>query len=238
MSRVDSPEALLAEIRGQGGVRLESIDAGRFPQPEPVNTHEALSVAPLKDDRPLVRRADDKFSTFVGGKGFRVVVFGEYYALSPMGQGKIRKPYEIPFNVPALEGALSLIASKLLDAALKKLYPDAVKFRTHDIKSVEPLSSDTAPTNSLQYMDRDRLERHVSEHKVPLNPADYPKLEHLREACIDHHQNKQGFEAREARKQAERREHAELMRLNPDLDPEAKKDKEEIVGPKKDSFLA
>ncbi len=232
-ARVDSPEALLAEIRGQNGVHLTSIDAGRMPQPPAVNPHDALTVAPLKDDRPLVRRADDKFSTFVGGQGFRVVVFGEYYALAPMGQGKVRKPYEIPFNVPALEGALSLIATKLLDVALKRHYPDAIKFRTHEIKSVEALSADTPPTTSLQYKDRDRLERHVHEHKVPLNPAEYPKLEHLREACIDFQLNPKDFEKREARRQADRKADAELMRLNPDLDPDARK-----PAPGSDKFLS
>lgn len=239
--RIDSPEALLAEIRGMNGVRLTSIDEGRMPQPPRVSPHDALTVEPLRGEESLVRRADDKHSVYVGGKGFRVVVFGEYYALSPMGKGKIRKPYELAFNVPALEGALSLIATKLLDAALKKHYPDAVKFRTHEIKSVEALSSDTPPTNSLQYMDRPRLERWAVENKVPIKLDEYTKLADLRETLIDFRLNPGSFEKREARRQVERMELAELMRLNPDLDPDKPKpaeQKEEPVGPKRDSFLS
>lgn len=209
---------LLAELKGVKGLtHFESVDAGRDVQPDRTVGEDALRVAPLKDDRTLMRKYDDKFSTAIGGKGYRMVVRGEFVAQNPSGQGKVRRPYELAFNVPKLDGALSLIVSKLLLPALRAAYEGVVNYRTHEPVSVEPLSPDMPAPDNLQYFDRDRLERFVEENRVPIRSHEYEKVEDLRESVIDWKLNPVGFEKRDAHRQKARAEMAELVALNPHL---------------------
>lgn len=209
-------DPLLAELRGlSGNPELSQPDASAHPaetaQPDP------LDVAPRPKQGSLVKQADAKFSTRAGGKGYRVVVGGDYYTRSADSSGKVLKPFELAFNLPHLEAALSTIVSKLLLSALQKNYPGVINFRTHTIISATPLTPDTPPTTSLQFMDRERLERYIQDNGVPIDPNVYEDVVHLREAVIDHKLNPKDFDKREARRRAARAEMAELLAMNPDL---------------------
>lgn len=218
MPRTDTQETLLKDLKGVPGLsKFESIDAHKFPQPDPETLPDPLRVTPPRDARTPAQRLDAAHALKAGGSGYACIVEGEYTALAPNGgKGKVRKPYRLNFTVPQQEGALALIVSKLLMPALRKFHPDVVHFRTHEIVSCEPLG-DAPPTDSLQYMGREGLEFFAREHRVPVDVKQYPKLTDLRETLIDWKLNPKGFEAREARRQAERAEMAELMRLNPQL---------------------
>lgn len=213
-------DPLLAELKGlPGAPSHQAPDAAAFPgaDSEPAPSSDPLDVTPRPTATPLVAAANAKHSKAVGGKGFRITVAGDYYVLASEGNGKITKRYELSFNLPSVDGALGKIVGKLLVPALKKHYPGALGYRTHEVVSAVPLTDDTPPTNSLQFMDRGRLERYIIDNAVPIDPKTYPDTAHLREACVDHKLNPNGFERREARKQAERAETRELLAMNPDL---------------------
>lgn len=225
---------ILKEIQGLGpSASVESPDAARLPGAvgAPTPDRDPLDVTPPPPG-PAIKRADAVHATRAGGKGYRVVVSGEYFVRASEGKGRITKRYSLAFNVPSLEAILSKLLKKpadgsdgVLTRALKKHYPGAIGPRTHEIVEAKPLSPDTAPTNSLQFMDRARLERYIAENGVPINPADYSEVTTLRDAVIDQKLNPKGFEEREARRQAERAEQRELLDMNPDLiDPAEQKE--------------
>jgi hypothetical protein len=212
-------DALLAELGGVAA--LSQPDKAEMPGAADSPTKDAYDVTPTPDARPLAQRADAKFSVAAGGKGYNVVVVGDYFVPSAEGKGKILKPYRLDFNLMSLDGALSVIVSKLLLPKLRKVYgSNVVNFHTHNVVEAKPLSAASAPINSLQYMDRPRLERYVAENGVPVDPKAYPDVSHLREAVIDHKLNPKGFELREAARQEDREKTAELLRMNPDIAPE------------------
>lgn len=217
-------DPLLAELRGlPGAPAVTAPDALTLPgattaPPPPAN--DPLDVSRKPTVSPAIERANAQHSIKAGGRGFRVTVAGDYYVNAKEGKGKITKRYELSFNLPSLDGALSKIVGKLLLPALKTHYEGALGYRTHEVISAEPLTADTPPTNSLQFMDKERLGRYILENGIPINPAAYPDVQHLREACIDHRLNPKGFEEREARKQAERAETRELLEMNPEIKPE------------------
>lgn len=205
-------DPLVAQLNGKKGITDDNVSVPAESLRDP------LDVTPVTSSAPSIQKSDAVHSTKVaGGKGYRVVVVGDFYRLAKEGKGKVADRYELAFNLPALEGALSKIVGKLLLPALQKRYPGAIGYRTHEVKSAEPLTPDTPPTNSLQFMDRERLERYIVDNGVPIAPADYDDVLVLREAVIDHKLNPKDFEKREARKQAERAETRELMALNPEL---------------------
>lgn len=209
-------DELLKELQGDTTTQITSPDgetAGDASQRDP------LDVAPQADTRSATTKADAKHAIKAGGKGYEVVVAGEYYTHSSDSTKKIVKPYELSFNLPSLEGALSVIVGKLLVPKLQKFDAQALTYRTHEIIRATPLTPDTPPTTSLQFMDQDRLERYIADNAVPINPEDYSDVVHLRESVIDHQLNPNGFEKREAIRQADRAKTRELLAMNPDLDP-------------------
>lgn len=181
-----------------------------------------LTVATPQAPSP-VQAADSAHATKVGGKGWKVVVKGEYYAENVGGQrGKIAKPYEAAFNLPHLYdgAALSIIKNKLLDSALRKLYPDFIAVRTNKIASATPLSGETPLSTNIQFMNRGQLVAHVAHIRAPINCASYKDDADLRDALIDFIQTPDGFEKREAKRQSDRNIDAELANLNPDIEVE------------------
>jgi hypothetical protein len=216
---------------------LPYIDAepGRAPSRD-----AQLTVLP-PTPKPAAQAADEKHAVAAGGAGYRVDVRGDYYAPNPDGKGKIKKPYDLSFNVPRAEGAPSVIKNKLLLPALRRKHPEATRHRTFRVVRIVPRDpSKTAKSNNLAYMDRDQLEQYVVFARVPVDVASYPKTDEgtldLRESIIDFVQNpdpvrldEKGkntvnpgdpgtFLARERERQAERQGDRELADLNPDLE--------------------
>jgi hypothetical protein len=153
-------------------------------------------------------------SIAAGGKGYKVRVRGQYYVPASNGaRGKITKEYALDFILPSVEKALVTIVTKLLRPALRKLDPASMGFRTHELVDVTPLGGAPAPRH-LALMDRKALEAHVAANDVPVKPEEYEDVTNLRDAVIDFTQNPKGFEAREAARQADRKEFAELKKLN------------------------
>lgn len=140
---------------------------------------------------PRAQTLDKTHSKAAGGNGYRVVVEGEYYAKSIETKGNVIKRYKLPFNLPSLinakgESPLGIIVGKLLKAALVKLDPLAVTFRTHAIISVDPLNGAPEPT-SIQYMNFEALKSYVktSLPEFPVDVDEYFDVAHLREDVID-----------------------------------------------------
>lgn len=213
---VPSQDALMKELAGAAGGEL--IDPLEL---DPALTNDPLETKPVA--APSATAAlNAEHSTKAGGKGFAVTVQGEYYAPAQDAPGKkIKKPYKVTINLPSLDSALSIIKNKLINAAIKRAYPESLGERTCEIVSAIPLSPSTQESNHLQFMNRPRLERYVVDHGVPLKPEDYDDVVVLRNAVIDFTLNPKGFEAREAAKQADRKIEAELAEMNPGLAAEA-----------------
>lgn len=213
---VHSETDLMKELNGD---MPPMIDPPPAPAP---NRDTELTIGP-KREPSKVAQADAIHSTRNGGKGYRVTVVGEYLAQDPAGRGKIKKPYEVAFNLVQLEGALSVIKNRMLDAALKKKHPDFVTVRTNKIKDATPLSPDTPESQNIAFMNRGQLTKYVlsAQPPVPVDPAAYPDVTHLRDAIIDYIQTPDGFKTREAARQVQRQLDRELAELNPDLELES-----------------
>jgi hypothetical protein len=227
---------LLDQLNGRAA-DLPPFVGGEAPAPAPVRDAELKMPEPAA---PMGLQAlDAAHSTVVGGAGYRVKVRGDYYAEGPNGKGKVKKAYEAEFNVPRLEGCLSLIKNRLLKPTLRKLHPDFVTDRTLEIVSYQPIGG--APkSDSLAYMNRPDLENVARLKRVPVDLASFPKNDAgtaaLRESLIDYVQNpdpirldEKGrntvrpgdpgtFVARENERRAKRIEDAELAVLNPGLE--------------------
>lgn len=232
MSNETMKDPLLAELSGQGseeqqaplppGAQLEVKTEGQDPQMHPATLaaaaaeHDPLAVQP-KPAAPLVAQKDAVHATKFGGKGYRVTVEGNYYAPAKDAPGKkVVKPYKVEVNLPQLDGALSVIKSKLLPIVLPKKYADYLGFQTHAITGYEAIGG--APeSNHLSLMKRPQLEQFVAQNSVPLSPAEYADTEVLRAAVIDWTLNPKDFEKREAARQADRAETKKLLDMNPEL---------------------
>jgi len=181
---------------------------------------DALEVVPAKP-LPIAKRADAVHSTSApGGKGFRCVVRGEYYALAGNdGQrGKVLKPYEITVNVPKSDGAMGVIVRSLLLPAIKKLHPEATGYRTHELVSIEPLTADTPAATNVMYMTRPQLLALIVEKKAPIDVAFYTDTSDLRSSLVDFLQNPlEVFTRREEKRKASLAEKKELAEMNPDV---------------------
>lgn len=151
----------------------------------------ALKVEPAA---PLAAKADKSNSVAAGGRGYKVVISGEYYAKSVETKGNVVKHYELPFNLPSLTNAkgesplaILLRAStpehSLLMRALKKLDPLYLAVRTHFVKSVTALNGAPQPA-SLQYASMRALADYAREHELGIDPDQYWDVEHLREDVI------------------------------------------------------
>lgn len=229
-----------------GALNGSKSDAGGMPPYAPGEI--APDAAPSRDAQLTInaappptalKAADAQHSVAVGGHGYRVRVKGEYYASNPNGRGKIKKPYELSFNVPKLDGCQSVIKNKLLLMALRKKYPDAVRHRTFSVVDQKPLSPSSPKSNSLAYMDRGQLEGAILSLGAPIDVSGYPASDEgtleLRESIIDFVQNPDSqerddkgqllsppgapgtFIARENERQRKRAEDRELAELNPEL---------------------
>lgn len=232
----ESLDDALAMLNGEAPGMPPRVDPA--PQAAPQREHE-LTVRPAAPLSPLAA-ADAKHSLAAGGIGYRIDIKGEYYANNPDGRGKVKRNYELSFNVAKAEGAPSVIKNKLLPVALRKKYPDAVRHRTFHVVCVVPRDpSKTPKSNNLAYMDREQLEQYVGFANVPVDGATYAKNDegttNLREAIIDFVQNpdpvkldEKGkntvtpgdigtFLFRERARQEKREGDRELRELNPDL---------------------
>jgi len=209
MTQTSADADLLAELNGD----LPPLAPGEIAPAAPNSRDSQLEVGPAPAPTPA-QAANAAHATKNGGRGFKVIVEGEYYAANPDGRGKLKKPYTLEVGLPNLDSALSVIKNKLLKALLLKKYPDFVADRTCAIVSATPMDASTPKSNNLAYMDREQLEAHVRVAKVPIDPREYPKVTDLREAIIDFTQTPDGFLAREAVRQADRKENAELAALN------------------------
>lgn len=206
-------DPLLAQLNGEDPMPPRVDPA---PDAAPSREVELTVAAPAVPS--AVEKADKVFSTRAGGKGYAVVVKGEYFADNPSGRGKILKPYELEFYLPHLEAALSVIKNKLLEPKLRKTCSDFVAVRTHKIVGSRPLSPETPETNNIQYMDRAQLEVHIKFIRAPIDPSAYADAADLRETLIDFIQTPDGFEKREAERRATRAGDAELAKLNPGIE--------------------
>lgn len=188
------------------------------PDPLDAANHEIKLTAAEKAEKT---RADMKAR---GVKGYKVTVAGDYYAPLPGGDGrkKVKKPYEVSFNLASVEKALSIIVGRLLDKGLKLKYPDYDTHRTCEIINVETLSDDTPEPTNLKFMAEDRLLRYIEDHRVPVDPKNYVgDVAALRRSVIDYVQNPKDFKTREERRLADLKMDADLAKLNPDLDAAA-----------------
>ena len=210
---VSSQDALMAELAGDASASITSVD------PLGLDTKDPLEVVPPPAPaKPIAAKLDSLHATRVGGKGYAVTVRGDYYAPAVDFPGKkVKKPYQVTVNLPSLDAAMSVIKHKLLDAAVRRKHADFIGVRTHEIVGAVPLSAETAESNHLQFMNRERLTSYIRDHAVPLDSASYPDVVVLRSAVIDYTLNPAGFEKREAARQAERRASDELAALNPEL---------------------
>ena len=206
---------MLDELRGA----LPTISAVERPPEVEVGDKLDLSRPSTAAHLSPAKVADKQHSIKAGGKGYAVVVAGEYYTPSKDSRGKVLRPYKITFNVPQLEGALSTIVKHLLLPALKKMDPEARGYRTHQVLEAEPNGPDVAPVNSLQFMDRPALESFIAQRRAPIDPAVYPDVAALREAVIDFQLNfdaehPERFQKREQERSGNAKETAELAAMN------------------------
>ena len=193
--------SLIAELNGALAKSGEPVPVAgdRFGAQPPaladqLDVHRHASTAPT-----LARAAqvDKLHSKHAGGFGYRVVVEGVYYAKSADTKGNVLRNYSIPFNLPALtnqkgEAALGIIigASRpgggMLKAALVKMDPMAITYKTHSITSVTALQGAPEPT-SIQYMSFDALKAYVRATfpDFPVDVDEYTNVDHLREDVID-----------------------------------------------------
>jgi hypothetical protein len=198
-------------VPGQASVSVvEPIDKG--PQDDPLDVDPSRTAGPVS----AVRTSDAVHSTKAGGRGYEVVVEGEYFSKIP-GElsAKDKKPYRITVNLPSLDKALASLKKVLLPRLLPKLHPDYTGVRTINIVSARPLTPETPAAMHLQFMPKEALEKYIAEQRVPVVAKDYSDVTHLREAVIDYVLNPKGFEEREIRRQKVRAEEAELLKLNP-----------------------
>lgn len=226
MPDLNENDALLRELNGEAPLTLSTLSA-TITQPDavpaaPAPVRDRLDVTPAPVV-PSLAGVDKIHSKAAGGDGYAVKVRGTYTIRAPEGKGKVQKAYELVFNMPYLihprtgASALGMIVGKLLNPKLKKVDPAAIHYRTHEVVSAEPLTPTTPPVNHLQFMDRRRIERYITDNEVPVNPAMYPDITDLREVVIEHKLNPDGFAEREKKRSESRADAAELLAMNPDI---------------------
>lgn len=219
----EEADDLMKELNGEKGpdnvtkaTKIVNVDV----VPE-APAEDPLDVKP--QPRPSATAAlDAKHSTAAGGQGYAVTVVGDFYVPAKDAPGKkVLKPYKIQVNLPHLDGALSVIKNRLLDVALRKKHgaEGYLGYHTHHIEKAVPLGNSPA-VRHLQYMDRAGLEAFIADERsrgCTIDASFYRDVEKLRNAVMDYAQNPQGFEKREAARQADLKTQAELEAMNPDL---------------------
>lgn len=197
MTAIDTTDPILAELNGALARTGEPTPIDKPGEQPPSLDSQLETKPPEAKPAPRAQQLDKTLSKKAGGFGYRVIVEGQYYAKSVETKGNVVKNYSLPFNLPALvnakgESALGIIigASRpnggMLKAALQKMDPLAITFRTHSIASVTPLQGAPEPT-SLAYMSFDSLKEYVRENitDFPVDVDEYLSVEHLREDIID-----------------------------------------------------
>jgi hypothetical protein len=212
---------ILAELNGLEGVSTEQLDRPMEQGPSPADLMRATATkTPVI---PGTRKMDSQHSIQAGGDGYRVTVAGTYYVRASDGKSKDLRNYELQFNLPHLydpkteKGALGIIVGKMLLPALKRHYPGALGYRTHEILKAEPLTPSSPPIDNLQYMDLPALQAYATLIKFPFTPAEYWDAVHLREDLFDFKANPKDFAKRREAKHKVRLEEKELFDMNPEL---------------------
>lgn len=215
---------LLKELNGAADTpKVEQVDK---PQTQGPSRDEQLAraAAPPAPPPTAAARFDTEYSTAAGGKGYKLRVKGKYYAPSPDQKGKIDKPFEVTVRVPKLAECKSILRNKLLTPAIQKQHPECKRFKEFRIVECTPLSKETAPPDSVDFMNREQLEALVRRTEALSKVVDletFPRNDEgttaLRAVIIDYAQNPHDFADRENARKAEREEDAELAALNPDL---------------------
>lgn len=212
MSNAPTDDALVRELNaalagpdGKGPAVKELVAPDPAPAQAPALADQletSRPPAPPANIPQRVANADKTHSKAAGGFGFRVTVKGQYYAKSTETKGNLIKDYELPFNLPSLtnskgESALGIIigASRpgggMLKAALQKMDPLAITFRTHEIVNVIPLNGAPEPT-SIAYMSFEALKKYARAQfpDFPVDVDEYLDVNHLREDLVDFITNK------------------------------------------------
>ena len=215
---MEEKDDLLAELNGEAATPEEAKELAQ--------AEADAKVDPLKVVKPprksAAKRLEEEAKKREGLKpeaqlkGYAVTVRGLYTVPATDSPGKkLKKEYEIVANVASLDGALSAIKNKLLDKMLRMKYPGYVTFLTHEITDVRALGADTPPADNVAYMNFEDLVSHIRRERAPIDPSDYTgDVVGLRSAVVDFTLNPKGFEAREEKRLADRKETRELDALN------------------------
>lgn len=177
----------------------EAKDEAAFPTRQPPSLEQQLDAGrparkPAPASAPRSSAADQVHSVKAGGRGYQVVVAGDYFSRAPDGKGHDLKEYEIPFNLPELKNAagetalaiiirLSRPEHSLLIRALKLKDPRFKAVHTYHVKSITALNGAPEPT-SVQYMSMEALSDFARQRELGIDPADYWDVEHLRADVI------------------------------------------------------
>jgi hypothetical protein len=209
---------LLAELNG---VAANPQEAKELANAEAEAKIDPLAIVPKKRKSAVVlaKELANKEAPARGTsiKGYAVTVKGDYSVASHDSPGKkLKKPYVLTVNLPALEGALSTIKNKLLDKMLKMKYPGYLTYLTHEIVEARPLSADTPPAANVAYMTFADLVSLIASERMPILPSNYEEgdVVNLRAAVVDFRLNPKGFEAREEKRLAGIKEDKALEALN------------------------
>ena len=117
-------------------------------------------------------------------KQFEVVVDGQYHALHDVSGSPVLKPYTSKFTLPSQEGALSVICKHLLAPYLRKHYPDFVRFRTHQLRSITLVGYTPNPEvlqMSIDEMNAKQLGDFCILKQIQVDPAKHADLNACRE---------------------------------------------------------
>ena len=215
---MEEKDDLLSELNGEAATPEEAKELAAA---EEAAKADPLKVLPAKK-KSAAKRLEEAAKKKEGLKpdtplkGYAVTVRGLYTVPATDSPGKkLKKEYEIVANVAELDGALSRIKNKLLDKMLRMKYPGYVTFLTHEITDVRALGADTPPADNVAYMNFEDLKAHIRRERAPINPSDYEgDIVGLRSAVVDFTLNPKGFEAREEKRLADRKETRELEALN------------------------
>lgn len=139
-------------------------------------------------------------------KGDRMGVYtckveGEY--IIKEAGGKSIRPYELEFKVPDLGPDktdihyLSVIKNKLLTPALKKKYPGAITYRTHEMAdriSDEPNKNQTGDKpKTVGQMNKTELTEYANANCPEINLEVYNTVDKMRTAIRDYEEGKEAF---------------------------------------------
>jgi hypothetical protein len=121
-------------------------------------------------------------------KYFKCVVEGQYHALHENAGTPTLRKYSAEFTLPSQEAALSVICKHLLTPYLEKKYPDFIRFRTHELKSIT-LVGYTPDPSVLQIGIDEMSVKELSDfcilRQILIDPYKYPDLERTKEIVAE-----------------------------------------------------